>query len=114
MKRLLFIMLFCFLGPCVYADDVTLYRDSPWEKHVAQGMKWVTEGDEDIQVKYIGEVKDGVPHGQGVETFKGDNYRYEGEYSNGVKHGQGSMTYSEGTGTSVAGAKVVGTPLKRS
>ena len=26
----------------------------------------------------------------------------------------GPMTYSEGTGTSVAGAKVVGTPLKRS
>ena len=75
----------------------TLYRDSPWEKHVAQGMKWITEGDEDTQVKYIGAVKDGVPHGQGVETFKGDNYRYEGEYSNGVKHGQGTYTDADGS-----------------
>ena len=32
-------------------------------------MKWFTEGDEETQIKYIGEVKDGVPHGPGAEFF---------------------------------------------
>ena len=77
MKRLLILILFVFSTQVGAAE--TLYRDTPWEKHVAQGTKWFTEGDEEIQVKYIGEVEDGVPHGQGIETFKGDNYRYEGE-----------------------------------
>ena len=99
-KRSVFVVSVCLFLMVGFSGQVgaaeTLYRDF-WEKHVAQGMKWFTEGDEDTQVKYIGEVKDGVPHGQGVETFKGDNYRYEGEYSNGLKHGQGSMTYSDGS-----------------
>ena len=73
-RPLFLVSLFLLIGLFAcnsYADGVTIYRDTLWELHVAQGMKWVTEGDEDTQVKYIGEVKDGVPHGQGVETFKG-------------------------------------------
>ena len=74
-----------------------LYRDTPYSVFVAGGMKWFTEGDEDTQVKYVGEVKDGVPHGQGVETSKRNIYRFEGKFVNGLKHGQGSMTYLEGS-----------------
>ena len=46
-------------------------------------MKWFTEGDEETQIKYIGEVKDGVPHGQGAEFFGSIKF-YHRYYNGGV------------------------------
>ena len=76
----------------------TLYRVTS-SKFVEGEKKWLTGGTEETHVKYVGEVRDGVPHGQGVETFKGADYRYEGEYLNGVKDGQGTFTYGSGNKT---------------
>jgi len=44
--------------------------------------------------KYIGEIKNGKPHGTGVlsSTFG----KYSGEVKNGMKHGQGTYTYKSG------------------
>lgn len=49
--------------------------------------------------KYVGEHKDGKRHGQGTYTFgdgpnKGD--KYVGEYKNGLRHGQGIFTFEDG------------------
>jgi len=44
--------------------------------------------------KYIGEIKNGKPHGTGVlsSTFG----KYSGEVNNGILHGQGTYTYKSG------------------
>ena len=60
--------------------------------------------------KYIGEWKNGRPHGQGTATFsaphKGAGYKYVGEFRDGKKHGQGTATLS--APSSRAGEKYVG------
>lgn len=48
--------------------------------------------------KYIGEHKNGKPHGKGKITFASDDYRnyYEGEWSNGIRDGKGTMVWKKG------------------
>lgn len=49
--------------------------------------------------KYIGDILDGMPNGQGIMYYKDDSYgriKYEGEWKNGVINGYGIMTYEEG------------------
>jgi len=48
--------------------------------------------------KYVGEVKDGEPHGQGKLTFA-DGFRYEGDFKESEFHGQGILYYEDGTKT---------------
>ncbi|SHJ51724.1 tetratricopeptide repeat protein [Parasporobacterium paucivorans] len=45
--------------------------------------------------KYIGEFKDGKPHGKGAEFFSNGD-RYEGEFKDGLRSGQGTKTYVNG------------------
>ena len=45
--------------------------------------------------KYVGEFKDGKPHGQGVTTFTSGN-KYVGEFKNAEQHGQGTYTFANG------------------
>ena len=77
----------------------TLYRQ-PIQKFVEGDKKWFSDGDETIHVKYVGETKDGVPHGIGTETVSFDPHKgqkYVGEWKEGKKHGQGTFTFSDGT-----------------
>ena len=51
--------------------------------------KWLDEG------IYTGELKDGLPNGQG--TYNSANgYKYVGEYKDGNCHGQGTVTHTNG------------------
>lgn len=45
--------------------------------------------------KYIGQTKDGKPHGQGIMYYIGGD-KYEGEWNSGMRHGQGIMYYASG------------------
>jgi S1-C subfamily serine protease len=54
--------------------------------------------------KYVGEFRDGRPHGQGTETFANGN-KYVGEYRNGKKN-EGTFTF--GPSSKWAGDKYVG------
>ena len=45
--------------------------------------------------KYEGEIKNGVPNGQGTETFP-DGREYVGEWKDGKPNGQGTETYPSG------------------
>jgi ABC-type multidrug transport system ATPase subunit len=45
--------------------------------------------------KYIGLLKDGIPHGRG-RLLRPDGAGYEGEWRNGKPHGQGIITYKSG------------------
>ena len=60
MKRLLSIVLFCVLVPCAYGETIN-YDDGG---------------------KYVGEVSNGVPHGQGTYTFANAD-KYIGEWKAG-------------------------------
>ena len=73
MKRLLSIVLFCVLVPCAYGETINYGG-----------------GD-----KYVGEVSNGVPHGQGTYTFA-HGEKYVGEWKNFLYHGQGNHTLANG------------------
>ena len=46
--------------------------------------------------KYVGKFKDGKENGQGTFTYP-DGEKYEGEYKDGERNGQGTITYPDGT-----------------
>ena len=58
-------------------------------------LNWFENGNEDSDGKYIGEIKNGKPNGQGTYTFP-DGKKYVGKFKDGKKHGQGTTTYSTG------------------
>ena len=45
--------------------------------------------------KYVGELINGKPHGQGTQTII-DGAVYVGEFKNGLRHGQGTYTFTDG------------------
>ena len=58
-------------------------------------QKWFENGNEDSDGKYIGEIKNGEPNGQGTYTFP-DGKKYVGEFKDGKEHGKGTYTYPDG------------------
>jgi hypothetical protein len=50
------------------------------------------EGKAEGTDQYLGEFKDGVPHGKGIYRWKNGNF-YDGEWANGRKDGNGGMAY---------------------
>ena len=58
--------------------------------------EWYEEGDDKKDRKYVGNVDNGKPNGQGIETSP-EGEKYEGEWKDGEKHGQGIFTSSAGS-----------------
>ena len=58
-------------------------------------LNWFENGNEDSDGKYIGEIKNGKPNGQGTYTFP-DGKKYEGKFKDGKEHGKGTYTYPDG------------------
>jgi len=68
--------------------------------------KWYDQEDNEIDItelgyhqngiKYEGEYKNGLPTGQGTETFP-DGKKYVGEYKDGEKNGQGTDSFPDGS-----------------
>ena len=84
MKRLsiyiFLVLMWCNVGfaECIEGDCINGYGT------------YTTDGS-----KYVGEFKDGLPHGQG--TFIGVNgNKYVGEHKNGKMNGQGTFTWASG------------------
>ena len=69
---------------------ILFYRESKYGK-----WGWYKDGDEKKNYKYVGEIKNGKPNGQGKWTFI-DGKNYVGEFRNGNFHGQGTFTRSDG------------------
>jgi len=66
-------------------ETSVLYR---WE--VAEKVfVWKYIGNEEINPKYKGEVKDNQPDGMGITIFP-DGYRHSGQYKKGKRHGSGT------------------------
>ena len=47
---------------------------------------------------YVGEIKDGVRHGEGTMTFPDGRAKYVGQFKVGRQHGEGTWTFANGTG----------------
>ena len=72
-----------------------LYRDTPRTKWIEGGKKWFRSGNEYTQVKFKGEIVNGVPDGKGTMVFpKGG--KYVGEFKRGDFNGHGSYTWYDG------------------
>ena len=50
---------------------------------------------EEYVKEYVGELKDGLPHGQGVITYNNGD-KYVGEFKDGELDGQGTYTFEDG------------------
>jgi len=107
MKNLLILISLLLLSPfltsceknveVVVEKKPILFRDTPYSKFVEGGKKWFKTGDEKTQVKYEGEIVNGVPNGQGTMTCC-DGVKYVGGYKDGEKNGQGTETFPDGSG----------------
>ena len=76
MKRLFAIVFLCgFLIPCAYGETIT-YSNA----------------------KYVGDVVNGVPHGEGTMTWS-DGSKFIGHFKSGMFHGEGIMIYHDSAET---------------
>jgi len=62
-------------------------RNGEWE--------WYKSGNEEKDGKYVGEIENGVPNGQGKSTNP-NGRKYEGEWKDGKQNGKGIFTTLEG------------------
>ena len=58
-------------------------------------MVWFEECYDGVESKYVGDIENGLPNGQGILTSL-DGYKYVGEFYDGKQHGQGTITFSDG------------------
>ena len=91
MKHLLILLLILLLSsPVVGQETGVLYL-----YETSSGFVWKTFGNEKLQPKYKGEIKNGKPEGFGNLTSS-DGEKYVGEWKDGKKYGQGTYIYHHG------------------
>ncbi len=56
---------------------------------------WSDIGDKTKNLLYEGDIKNNLPNGKGILSFKGKRF-YEGDWLNGTKNGMGISYYSTG------------------
>ena len=66
-----------------------------FERKVNGVLGWYKDGNEKNDRKYVGEIVDGVPDGQGTLTYP-DERKYVGEFKDGKRDGQGTLTFPDG------------------
>ena len=64
-------------------------------KKVNGELGYHENGEEDKDRKYVGEIENGLPNGQGTYTNL-NGYKYVGEFKDGGRHGKGTYTWSNG------------------
>ena len=91
MKHLIIFLSILFLSTPLFGQEtgaLYLYKTS-------SGLVWESIGDDKVQPKYNGEIKNGKPEGIGDLTAY-DGEKYVGEWKDGKKHGQGTFYYTDG------------------
>ena len=68
------------------------YGKKGWYEEEWKGVESLNNED---YGKYEGEIKNGLPNGQGTRTYY-TGEKYVGEWKDGKKHGQGTETYPDG------------------
>ncbi len=91
MKHLLIILSFLLLTSPLFGQE-TGVLDRLWDGKI---VVWKTFGDDDVNKKYEGEIKNGEPNGFGILTSPyGD--KHVGGWKKGKEHGQGTYTHPDG------------------
>ena len=92
MKHLLILLSLLLLSsPVIGQETGVLYR--LWDGKI---VVWKTFGDDDLNKKYEGEIKNGEPNGFGILTSPyGD--KHVGGWKKGKEHGQGTQTLPDGS-----------------
>ncbi len=91
MKQIVFILSIFFLAPPIYSQETgELYRYK-----TSSGFKWMSIKKEKYRRKYKGEIKNGIPDGFGIQTYKNAD-TYFGEHRNGFPNGKGRAIYNDG------------------
>ena len=91
MKHLFISLSILFLSTNLFGQEtgvLYLYKTS-------SGLVWKTIGDDKVQAKYNGAIKNGDPEGIGNLTSP-DGDKYDGVWKDGEKHGQGTYSFSSG------------------
>ncbi len=92
-----------------YENIIGTFVNGDWEQLVVEEKEkgvlyslsvngewgWYKSGDEKKNGKYVGEIENGLPDGQGTETWY-DEWTYIGEYKDGKQNGQGTFTTHDG------------------
>ena len=63
-----------------------------WEN---RQWRWFRNGNKKKDRKYVGDIRNGGPNGQGTLIFP-DGDKYVGKFKDGVYHGQGTYTFHDG------------------
>ena len=93
MKHLLIILSLLLLSSPLFGQSQetnVLYR---WK--TSSGFQWKTFGNGEVKPKYVGEISNGEPDGNGILTYSNGD-KYEGEWKDGNEHGHGIVTYPDG------------------
>ena len=91
MKHLLIILSILLLSSPVFGQETGVLFLS-----LENGeLVYYEEGDDDNEGKYVGEIKNGRPNGQGTFTFL-NGTKYVGEFKDGLENGQGTYTWTNG------------------
>ena len=64
-------------------------------RKVNRKWDWFKDGNEKIDRKWVGEINNGVPNGQG--TWSWNNLKYVGKFKDGKRNGKGTFYSSSGT-----------------
>jgi len=91
-KHLLITLPILLLSSPLYGQSQetnVLYR---WK--TSSGFQWKTFGNGEVKPKYVGEITNGEPDGNGTLTYSNGD-KYEGEWKDGEPNGQGTFTWSD-------------------
>jgi hypothetical protein len=58
--------------------------------------RWFRNGNNKNDRKYVGDIRNGKPNGQGTYTYPSGD-KYVGEFKDGEYHGQGTFTFHDGS-----------------
>ena len=92
MKLILIILSILLLSSPLFGQETGVL----YQYKTSSGIKWKTFGNEKVQPKYKGEIKNGEPNGFGFQTYKNGN-KYFGGHKNGLPNGQGRSIYPDGS-----------------
>ena len=95
MRKIIFLTLMMIIGMSSISfgkENISnLYK---WK--FSYGIVWKTFGVDTKHVQYVGETKNGLPHGLGYTYFVDKaNIWYYGEWKDGNYHGEGEMKYTD-------------------
>ena len=77
------------------SQDTNKQKGILFEKEINGNWEWGKDGDEEKDGKYVGEIENGLPNGQGTQTWKNPFEKYEGEWKDGYRHGQGTIVHQD-------------------